>query len=96
MAREQFVDDLVAILEQNGSVSRGEAAALKTAFEESSQAQFDEFLLDEGLIEEEPLLAALSEYYQVPSFNVCAYFFKREELHKFPKIFLFLLLSIQC
>ena len=49
---------------------------------------FDDFLLEEGLIEEEPLLRALAEYYQVPSVDVTGYFFDTDLLRNFPKDFL--------
>src|SRR5207244_235001 len=41
--------------------------------------------LAEGIIEQEELLEALSEYYQVPSFDVIGYFFETHLLRMFPK-----------
>ena len=36
-------------------------------------------------LDQENLLEALSEYYQVPSFDVVGYFFERHLFHMFPK-----------
>jgi len=83
-----FTQSLSKILESNKVVSRDEVLAMQKAFEESEKAQFDEFLLDEGLIDESDLLKALGEYYQMPSFDVVGYFFDHNLLTKFPKGFL--------
>jgi hypothetical protein len=83
-----FVQELANILAKQGTIKQSEAHNLARLFEESSQDQFDDFLLEEGLVDKEALLAALSEYYQVPSFDVVGYFFNHELLHLFPKDFL--------
>ena len=62
--------------------------ALQRSFKNSEKENFDDFLLEEGLIEEAPLLRALAEYYQVPSVDVTGYFFDRQLLRNFPKDFL--------
>lgn len=62
-----------------------DAVKLLAAYHESDVDQFDEFLLSEGILDTENLLEALSEYYQVPSFDVVGYFFERHLLHMFPK-----------
>jgi len=62
-----------------------DAAKLLEAFHESDIDQFNEFLLSEGIVEEGDLLEALSEYFQLPSFDVGGYFFETHLLHMFPK-----------
>ena len=47
--------------------------------------QFDEFLIEEGVVQEEALLNALSFYFQVPFFDTRGYFFDMQLLHEFPK-----------
>ena len=47
--------------------------------------QFNDFLLSEGVLDQESLLQALAEYYKVPSFDVVGYFFENHLLHMFPK-----------
>lgn len=89
MAHEpSFVDDITAILIRNKIIDQKEQTAIHDAFKKRSPERFDYFLLDEGLVEAEDLLAALSEYYQVPSFDVVDYLFERRLLHLFPKDFL--------
>ena len=84
----RFVKEISKILAEQGTVSEGEALAMQDAFERVSQEAFDQFLLDEGLVDEDDLLKALSEYYQVPAFSVGAYFFDTRLLRMFPKSFL--------
>ncbi|MFC1842489.1 hypothetical protein ACFLYU_02430 [Candidatus Dependentiae bacterium] len=83
-----FVQDLSEILEMNKVFSRDESKAMQKAFEASEKEQFDDFLLEEGLVEEGDLLKALSQYYQVPSFDVLGYFFDHNLITKFPRDFL--------
>lgn len=83
-----FVDSLCTILLKQGALKRDDAQALKKAFYDRSDIGFDEFLLQEGLVSRTQLLNALSEYYQVPAFDVTGYFFEHERLHEFPKDFL--------
>jgi len=89
MASEpRFVKDVSSILAKQGAISEGEALAMQEAFDRSSQEAFDQFLLDEGFVDEDDLLKALSDYYQVPSFSVGDYFFNTRLLRMFPKSFL--------
>jgi hypothetical protein len=62
-----------------------DAVSLLEAFHESDIDQFNEFLLSEGIVGQENLLEALSEYFQVPSFDVEGYFFETHLLRMFPK-----------
>jgi hypothetical protein len=66
-------------------ITAEDAVKLLAAYHESDVDQFDEFLLSEGILDMENLLQALSEYYQVPSFDTVGYFFERHLLHMFPK-----------
>lgn len=83
-----FVEGLTEILVKRNVVSAREGTALKKTFRESSKPNFDSFLLDEGLVDKEDLLRALSDYYQVPSFDAMGYFFDHQLVRMFPKEFL--------
>jgi len=83
-----FAQDVSEILERQKAINHHEALALQKAFKDSEADQFDDFLLEEGLVEEDVLLKALSEYYQVPAFDVVGYFFDHNLLTKFPREFL--------
>ena len=76
-----FLDVLVTLK----FITPEDAIQLLLKYDESDVDQFDEFLLGEGIIEQEELLEALSEYYQVPSFDVMGYFFETHLLRMFPK-----------
>ena len=62
-----------------------DAVKLLEAYHESDSDQLNEFLLSEGIVSQDSLLEALSEYYQVPSFDVEGYFFENHLLRMFPK-----------
>ena len=82
---ETFVDKLSDIFIAQGIFTVEQAHDMKRLFHESSKEAFDDFLLEEGLISEDKLLKALSEYYQVPSFDALGYFFNHQLLSLFSK-----------
>lgn len=86
--REKFAQELSDIFVKHGIVSEAEGRAMQRAFKNADRDNFDEFLLDEGLVEEASLLKALSEYYQVPAVDVTGYFFDTQLLRNFPKDYL--------
>jgi len=86
--KEAFTQGLAKILVKNKVIAVQEAQSLQEMFKDSPKETFDDFLLEEGLIEESDLLKALSEYFQVPSFDVVGYFFDHHLITKFPKGFL--------
>ncbi len=89
MAKGQtFVEGIAKILVELDVITHQEAQGFKKGFKNSAKAQFDDFLLEEGLIQKKDLLMALSQYYKVPSFDVNGYFFYHNLLRKFPKDFL--------
>ena len=90
MKHESFVKGLIAILCARKVIQKSEADALVEAFKGSQKPYFDEFLLDEGIIDKDDLLPALAEYYQVPAFDAVGYFFDHAKLRMFPKNFLWM------
>src|SRR6266403_3879083 len=80
-----FELSFLRILAELKFITAEDAVKLLAAYHESDVDQLDEFLLSEGILEIEELLEALSEYYQVPSFDVNGYFFERHLLRMFPK-----------
>jgi len=80
-----FEVGFLRVLAELKLITAEDAVKLLAAYHESDVDQFDEFLLSEGILDTENLLEALSEYYQVPSFDVVGYFFERHLLHMFPK-----------
>lgn len=86
--QDTFTQKLLAILMDQGTISKEESKAMQKAFKESSKETFDDFLLEEGLVDEADLLEALAAYYEVPGFDVIGYFFDTHLLHMFPEDFL--------
>lgn len=86
--RETFAQALCEVLVKQKVVSEAEGRALARAFKSSEKENFDDFLLEEGLIDEDVLLRALAQYYQLPPVDVTGYFFDTQLLRNFPKDFL--------
>lgn len=83
-----FVQQFIEILVRQGALNDSDVQAIKESFARSTLIQFDAFLLDEGLVERSALLNALSQYYQVPAYDVLGEFFDHLLLQNFPKDFL--------
>ncbi len=80
-----FAQRLTTALLSNQAITQQEADSLEKMFHDRAKGRVDNFLLDEGMVEREELLKALSTVYQVPFFDVNGYFFEHELLHTFPK-----------
>lgn len=83
--QDTFTQGLINQLIKQKTIASSEGLLLEKSFKESSKEAFDDFLLEEGLVEKEDLLKALSTYYQVPFFDVKGYFFNHLLLQEFPK-----------
>lgn len=76
--------DIAHILHQHGSISAEDATSLVQSFKGKSLGDFEVFLLDEGIVTKQQLLDALSEHYEVPSFDVQGFFFNHDLIKLFP------------
>lgn len=83
--KKGFEAGFLEVLVKLKFITPEDAVKLMLAYDESDVDQFDEFLLSEGIVEQEELLEALSAYYQVPSFDVVGYFFETHLLRMFDK-----------
>lgn len=86
--KETFAQELSDILIKQRVVSAEVARQIQDSYGRSSIDEFDDFLLEEGLVAKEDILKALSDYYKVPAFDVTGKFFDRLLLQNFPKEFL--------
>jgi hypothetical protein len=80
-----FVDCLTDICIAQGILGAQEKEPIKKTFYERSEPQFEQFLLDEGIVEKDQLLRALSEYYKLPAIDVVGNFFDHHLVRMFPK-----------
>lgn len=85
---ESFEEKLCSILVQNKVIKGSDASDLIKEFQGRAKERFDSFLLSENIVQKPDLLKALSDYYQVPSFDVVGYLFNRDLLLEFPQEFL--------
>lgn len=81
----RMIDKLCAILQKNKALNDLDAQALVRAFGERSGATFEEFLLEEGLVEKKELLKALEEYFQTTAVDVTGLELNHHLVHMFPK-----------
>jgi hypothetical protein len=88
MQDKMYVKKLTDILVKLKAITPEMNDDLEHNFEQSSHEQFDDFLLDQGLVSKEDILKALSILYQVPYMDVDGYFFDSFLLQKFPEDFL--------
>lgn len=84
-----FIERLCAILAANKAISHKDATDLEKAFKDSAHDHFDNFLLTENIVSRADLLKALSEYYEVPAFDVVGHIFDHQLVKEFPQEFLF-------
>ena len=80
-----FVSGFLDILVRMNVMKKAEAEASDHAFHESAKENFVDFLVEEGLVDRDNIFLALSQYYQVPYFDVVGHFFELHLLHQFPK-----------
>ena len=76
MNKKTFVERLVDIFVKRNTIAADKAPAIKKLFYDRSKPSFVNFLLEEDLLSREDILNALSDYYNVPAFDVEGYFFE--------------------
>lgn len=86
MKREKsFVEAFSNILIQQHLLQKQDTHLLAQEFTNRDDVTYEEFLLEEGLVEKEDLLKAMSQYYGVPAVDVLGEFFEHYLIHLFPK-----------
>jgi hypothetical protein len=80
-----FAQEITRILKKNRVFDEQKARDCINLFKERSKGRFEYFLLDEGLVEKEDYLQALSEFFTIPAFDCSGFFFETHLLHLFPK-----------
>lgn len=80
-----FEQKLTEILVKNKAISAQQAQELTQSFKKEDPETFEDYLLNSGLINKATLLKALSNYYQLPAFDVSGYLFEHDLLKEFPK-----------
>lgn len=82
---DNFIEGLLDILCGIGAVSEADREELKDEFEGHEATYFEDYLIDEGLVDKEKLLYALKEYYGVEAVDVLGEMFDHKLLRMFPK-----------
>jgi len=86
--RDMFIQKLSDILVEHHEVPREKMEGFQEIYDASPMGEFEDFLVQEGLVASEDMLQALSRYYEVPGFDVRGHFFEHALVSKLPKSFL--------
>lgn len=87
-SNKEFIAGLTEILVRDKVLADEKVSQIVKEFANYTKGAFDEFLLSEGLVSKDDLLAALSKYYQVPALDVRGYFLDTGLIQSFPEEFL--------
>lgn len=82
---EKFIEGLSAILTKRELISPEDMVALHHSFKNRDDITFEEFLLEEDIVDREDLLEALAEYHGVPFFDTTGASFDHQFLRLIPK-----------
>jgi hypothetical protein len=85
---DNFIDELSEILIRHHATTPEEIAVYKEQFSHSDLDAYEDFLLEEGLVEKEALLEALGAFYQVPWIDIGGILLDPDLVRNFPKDFL--------
>lgn len=83
--RTDPIEGISAILAEHHHISFNDALTLKKAFQDRDDITFEDFLLEEGVVDRAELLEALSQYYGVPQCDVIGVFFDHYLINLFPE-----------
>jgi hypothetical protein len=83
--KDEVIDGLINILAERGVLKAEDAGSLKREFETNDAQHFEDFLLEEGLVEKDELLQALQQLYGVRAIDVLGEMFDHDLLVMIPK-----------
>ena len=75
MKKMDPIEGISSILARHQLIGLDDLAALRSSFDHRDDITFEDFLVEEGIVDKSDLLQALSEYYRVPQLDVVGEFF---------------------
>lgn len=81
----KVINRLCAVLDAHKKLKHPDVEQLKRDFHRQSDREFEDFLLEEGLVTKPDLLEALGEVYKQPAIDVEGIFFEHHLVRMFPK-----------
>lgn len=85
MKRLDHVDGICAVLARHHSIPLEELSACRHTFQNRDDIMFEDFLLEEGIVDKTELLQALEDYYKVPALDVVGVFFDHYLINLVPE-----------
>lgn len=83
--RKEFIDKLSEILVEMNILKVEDLFAIHKEFQSRADISFEDFLLEEGLVDRSDLLQALSRYYEVPAIDVVGEIFDHHDVRLIPE-----------
>ena len=83
--KKEFIDDIGIILTKKHLITPQDLVALHRSFKSRNDISFEDFLLEEGIVEKSDLLSALEDYYQVPAIDLEGQFLDHYDVTLIPK-----------
>lgn len=83
--RSKFIDKLSEILAEMNLIKPEDVVFLHRDFRLKEEISFEDYLLQESIVEKPQLLEALSIYYNVPAIDVTGEFFEHHNIRLIPK-----------
>lgn len=83
--QEEIIHDILNILCDQEVLNREDTVELEHEFKKSNLEYFEDYLVDEDIVQKEDLLKVLQQYYNVPAMDVLGEMFDHDLLRKFPK-----------
>ena len=88
--QQNIIDGLMVILRGHGHIGLDEAIDIKGEFERSDTERFEDYLIEQEIVDREQLLQAMGQFYNVRPFDVMGAIFDPHLVTMFPQDFLIL------
>jgi len=83
--QQEMIRDILNLLCEREVLNREDTVELEREYKKSNLAYFEDYLIDEDIVDKEDLLKVLQEYYNVQAMDVMGEMFDHDLLKKFPK-----------
>ncbi len=79
------IEGIASVLARHQLIGLDDLASLRSSFQQRDDIAFEDFLIEEGIVDKNDLLQALEEYYRVPSLDAVGEFFDHYLVRLVPK-----------
>jgi hypothetical protein len=83
--QQNIIDGLLVVLRAQGALNLADEIELKKEFSRSDSERFEDYLIDEGIVDKDDLLQALGKFYNRRPFDVMGAMLDHDLVTMFPK-----------